>query len=228
LSVAEKRVLFIFGGAALLWICKDLINEMQNWVKLEDVTVALLCALALFICPAGKKNTVQTNSSGDENGPGDSILEWGDTKKMAWGILLLFGGGLALAEGLKEAGLIKQLGDWLSHFANGGFVLLLLVTVISIFISELMSNIAQVIVFTPVVCSLAVSAGIHPLVPGVAMTLASSCASMMPMGTPPNAIAFASGHIKLKEMLKAGFVMNIVSIILISLFCWFLLPLLMK
>jgi sodium-dependent dicarboxylate transporter 2/3/5 len=228
LSVAEKRVLFIFGGAALLWILKDLINEVQNWVKLEDVTVALLCALALFICPAGKSNAVQTKDSSVENGPGDSILEWGDTKKMAWGILLLFGGGLALADGLKEAGLIKQLGDWLSHFANGGFVLLLLVTVISIFISELMSNIAQVIVFTPVVCSLAVSAGMNPLIPGVAMTLASSCASMMPMGTPPNAIAFASGHIKLKEMLKAGFVMNIVSITLISLFCWFLLPLLMK
>jgi solute carrier family 13 (sodium-dependent dicarboxylate transporter), member 2/3/5 len=226
-SVSEKRVMIIFIGTALLWIFKDLINEIQNVVKLEDTTIALLCALALFICPSGLKQEKNKEES-EENDVEGSILEWKDTKKMAWGILLLFGGGLALADGLKEAGLIKQLGEWLSHFANGGFMLLLLITVISIFISEVMSNIAQVIVFTPVVCSLATSIGMDPLQMGIAMTLASSCASMMPMGTPPNAIAFASGHIKLKEMLRAGFVMNIVSIILIVLFCWFLLPILMK
>jgi sodium-dependent dicarboxylate transporter 2/3/5 len=91
-----------------------------------------------------------------------------------------------------------------------------------------MSNIAQVIVFSPVVCSLADAVGMDPLILGLSMTLAASCASMMPMGTPPNAIAFASGHIKIKEMMKAGFVMNLVSIVLITLFCWFLLPILMK
>jgi len=147
---------------------------------------------------------------------------------MAWGILLLFGGGLALASALEKAGLIQQMGHWLSGFAGGGgFLLLFMVTVLSIFISEVMSNIAQVIVFSPVVCSLADAVGMNPLILGIAMTLASSCASMMPMGTPPNAIVFASGHIKLKQMTKAGFAMNIVSIILITLFCWFLLPILM-
>jgi sodium-dependent dicarboxylate transporter 2/3/5 len=78
-----------------------------------------------------------------------------------------------------------------------------------------------------VVCSLAEAVGMNPLILGIATTLAASCASMMPMGTPPNAIAFASGHIKIKEMMKAGLVMNIICIILISLFCWFLLPLIM-
>ena len=155
-------------------------------------------------------------------------MKWADTKRMAWGILLLFGGGLALAGALEREGLIKNLGDWLSQYAGGGFTLLLMVTIISLFISEVMSNIAQVIVFSPVVCSLADAVGMNPLVLGLAMTLAASCASMMPMGTPPNAIAFASGHIKIKEMMKAGFVINIVAIILISLFCWFLLPLLIK
>ena len=91
-----------------------------------------------------------------------------------------------------------------------------------------MSNVAQVIVFAPVVSSLADAIGMNPLVLGIAMTLAASCASMLPMGTPPNAIVFASGHIKLKQMLKAGFVMNLVAAILITLFCWYLLPLLMK
>src|SRR5258705_13799368 len=103
-----------------------------------------------------------------------------------------------------------------------------MVTIISLFISEVMSNIAQVIVFSPVVCSLADSVHMNPLILGLAMTLAASCASMMPMGTPPNAIAFASGHIKIKEMMKAGFVMNLVAITLIALFCWFLLPILIK
>ena len=147
---------------------------------------------------------------------------------MAWGILLLFGGGIALADALEKAGLIQQLGSWLAQYAGSGIVLVLAVVVISIFISEVMSNVAQVIVFSPVVCSLADSIGMNPLLLGIPMTLAASCASMLPMGTPPNAIVFASGHIKLKQMLKAGLVMNLVAIILITLFCWFLLPLLMK
>jgi solute carrier family 13 (sodium-dependent dicarboxylate transporter), member 2/3/5 len=168
----------------------------------------------LFICPAESEDS-------------DSILEWPDTNKMAWGILLLFGGGISLANGLENAGLMKQLGEWLSQFAVDQFILLLIVTLVTMFLSEVMSNVAQVIVFAPVVSSLADAIGMNPLVLGIAMTLAASCASMLPMGTPPNAIVFASGHIKLKQMLKAGFVMNIIAAILITLFCWFLLPLLM-
>ena len=147
---------------------------------------------------------------------------------MAWGILLLFGGGIALADALEKAGLIQQLGSWLGQYAGGGLLLVLAVVVISIFISEVMSNVAQVIVFAPVVCSLADSIGMNPLLLGIPMTLAASCASMLPMGTPPNAIVFASGQIKLKQMLKAGLIMNLVAIVLITLFCWYLLPLLMK
>ncbi|MBK5272401.1 MAG: anion permease, partial [Bacteroidia bacterium] len=124
------------------------------------------------------------------------------------------------------AGLIQQLGQWLAQFASNGFILVLVITLVSIFISEVMSNVAQVIVFAPVVSSLAVALGINPLMLGIPMTLAASCAGMLPMGTPPNAIVFASGHIKFKQMAKTGFVMNIIAIILITLFCWFLLPLL--
>lgn len=228
LSVAEKRVMIIFMATALLWILTDPINRLQNFVKLNDTIIALLCAVALFICPSGSGKQTENLNGADENELQGSLLEWSDTKKMAWGILLLFGGGLALAAGLENAGLIKQLGGWLSNFAGGNFMLLLMVTIMSVFISEVMSNIAQVTVFAPVVCSLAVAVGMNPLQLGIAMTLASSCASMMPMGTPPNAIAFASGHIKIKQMMGAGFVMNIVSIVLITLFCWFLLPLLIK
>ena len=227
LSVAEKRVMTIFICTALLWILAGPINKVQDYVILNDTMIALLCAIVLFTCPSGSlKHPDNLNETGEHEFHG-GLLEWADTKKMAWGILLLFGGGLALAAGLEREGLIKQLGEWLSHFAGGGLMLVFMVTILSVFISDVMSNIAQVTVFASLVCSLAVAVGMNPLMLGIAMTLGASCASMMPMGTPPNAIAFASGHIKIKQMMKAGFVMNIVAIILITLFCWFLLPLIM-
>ena len=217
ISLAEKRVLVIFVATALLWITRGIINNAQPWFKLDDTIIAVMCAVALFICPSGSK---------DENN--DSLLEWSDTSKMAWGILLLFGGGICLAGALEKAGLMEQLGHWLAQFSGNGFILVLVVVTVSLFMSEVMSNVAQVIVFAPVVSSLADALGMNPLLLGIPMTLAASCAGMMPMGTPPNAIVFASGHIKLRQMTKAGFVMNIVAVILITLFCWFLLPLLMK
>ncbi len=209
ISVAEKRILVIFICTALLWITKDLVNKL-GFVKLDDNIIALMGAIALFVFPSGKK--------------GEGLLVWQDTKNMAWGILLLFGGGIALASALEKAGVIQQLGDWFAHFALNELMLIFLVTLISLFLSEVMSNVAQVIVFAPVVSSLAEAVNMHPLMLGIPMTLAASCAGMMPMGTPPNAIAFSSGYIKLKDMTKVGFVMNIISIILITLFCWLLLP----
>ncbi len=216
-SKAEKRVLIIFICTAFLWIFRTPISDIQPWVKLDDTIIAVMCAVALFICPSG---------SNEENK--DALLEWSDTSKMAWGILLLFGGGISLASALEKAGLIEQLGSWLARFSGSGFMLVLVIIIISIFLSEVMSNVAQVIVFAPVVSSLATALNMDPLLLGIPMTLAASCASMLPMGTPPNAIVFASGHIQFRQMMKAGFVMNMVAIILIMLFCWFLLPHLMK
>ena len=216
-SVNEKRVLTIFLFTAGLWIFKDLLNSIQDVFRLNDSMIAITGALALFICPA----SVTENKSA-------SILEWEDTSKMAWGILLLFGGGISLATALENAGLMQQLGEWLSQFAGNQFLLLVVVVTVTMFMSEVMSNVAQVIVFAPVVSSMSDAIGMNPLMLGIAMTLAASCASMLPMGTPPNAIVFASGHIRLSHMVKAGFVINVISIILISLFCWFLLPMLLN
>jgi sodium-dependent dicarboxylate transporter 2/3/5 len=148
---------------------------------------------------------------------------------MAWGILLLFGGGISLASALEKAGLIKILGTWLSGFSGSSIVVLVIaITVLSIFISEVMSNVAQVIVFAPVVTGIATAIGADPFMLGIPMTLAASCASMMPMGTPPNAIVFSSGHLKLSEMVKAGLVMNLISIFLIVLTSLFIVPWAMK
>lgn len=209
-TVGEKRVFAVFLCTAALWITKDLLNKILP-AALDDNMIALLGATALFVVPGSTK--------------GEALLQWRDTKNMAWGILLLFGGGLALAGALEKAGLVESLAKWLLQFGASPFLLVFFVTLVSLFVSEVMSNIAQVLVFAPVVSGLAVDAGMHPLLLGIPMTLAASCASMLPMGTPPNAIAFSSGYIRLKDMVRVGFMMNLIAVVLITLFCWLLLPL---
>lgn len=213
-SIAEKRVLFVFALTAFLWITKDLINTFQTALKLDDTIIAMVGALLLFFIP-----------SKDEIGESKKLLEWHDTSKMAWGILILFGGGITLANQLEKAGIISELGQWLAHFSNFGvFWLLLIIVVVSIFLSEVMSNVAQVIVFAPVIGGIANALHISPLLLGIPMALSASAASMLPMGTPPNAIVFASGKLQLKDMVRTGFIMNIIAIILITLFSWFVIP----
>ena len=222
-TAGEKRVLIIFCITAFLWIAREPLGNitwLQNigWARLDDNMIAIAGAIALFMCPSGKNNGSTSKY----------ILEWSDTSKMAWGILLLFGGGIALAFSLEKAGLIQSLGQWIAGMSGtGGLLLIFMIVLVSLFLSEVMSNIAQVIVFAPVIAGMADVLNMNPLLLGLPMTLAASCASMMPMGTPPNAIVFASGHIQLKQMIRVGFVMNIVAVILITLFCWLLVPILM-
>ena len=213
ISSAEKRVLIVFCSTAFMWIFKDLLNKILP-VKLDDTIIALIAAISLFIVPSGIKDS------------STFLLTWKDSNKMAWGILLLFGGGISLANQLEKAGLIGQLGSWIAGYAGSNLLLLIfLIALISIFLSEVMSNVAQVIVFAPVVAGMADALHINPILLGMPMVLAASCASMLPMGTPPNAIVFASGHLKLWDMIKTGFVMNIICVILITLFCYFFIPL---
>jgi len=219
LSAPEKRVLLVFICTVFLWIFKDLINLVQKVVVLDDTIIAMTGAITLFIIPSGNKKEARE----------ERLLGWPDTGKMAWGILLLFGGGIALAKALEDVKLMDQLGTYIASYATDNtFLMILIVTTISIFLSEVMSNVAQVIVMAPVISSVAVALHMDPLLLGIPMTLGASCASMLPMGTPPNAIVFASGYIKMKDMLKAGFVLNIICIILITLFCWLLQPMIMR
>jgi len=208
----------VFLLTATLWITKDLINAFASF-KIDDAMIAIFGGLLLFMIPAAD----------DGKQPSGMLLVWEDTSRLAWGILLLFGGGIALASSLEKAGIMSAIGTWLAGFSHiNGWMLVLLIVVVSIFLSEVMSNVAQVIVFAPVVAALADALQLDPLLLGIPMTLAASCASMLPMGTPPNAIVFSSGYIQLKDMLKAGFIVNLISIVLITLFCWFLLPVVMK
>lgn len=215
LSHPEKRVLWVFCITACLWIFGGTINSLQSLFKLDDTIIAIFGATLLFIIPSNAET------------PGSTfILEWSDTKKISWGILLFFGGALTLAAQLEKVGLLEKLGIWMKDSFGGNILLLVfMVSLISIFVSEIMSNIAEVAVFAPVVASISDQLHISPLLLGIPMALGASCAGMLPMGTPPNAIVFASHKLELKDMLKTGFVMNIVCAVLITIFCYFLMPL---
>ncbi len=227
ISLPEKRVLIIFVITVFLWITKDMINGFQKAIVLDDAIIAMAGGLTLFIVSAGTKEVIAATENEDESQ--NRLLEWQDTSKMAWGILLMFGGGIALAKALEDANLLQQLGSYIASFSSTNLLLMILVvTTLSVFLSEVMSNVAQVIVLAPVISSIAIALKMDPLSLGIPMTLGASVASMLPMGTPPNAIVFASGHVKIKDMIKTGFVLNIICIIIITLFCWLLQPYLIK
>ena len=216
ISRSEKRVLVVFAGTAILWITNSYINTWLG-TTFDDNLVAVLGAVLLFVIP-----------SGDNEKPYMPLLQWEDSSKLAWGILLLFGGGISLAQQLENTGSIAMLGEWIAGMAgNNLFMLMLGITTLSIFLSEVMSNVAQVIVFAPVLSALAEAMNFHPFLLATPMVLAASCASMLPMGTPPNAIVFASGKLRLNEMAKTGLIINLIAILLITVFCYFLLPLIM-
>lgn len=218
MNVAEKRVLLVFSFTVLLWISKDLLNKYQSFVVLDDTIIAVMAAVMLFVIPSANK---------DKEGKSVRLLTWTDTEKMAWDVLLLFGGGIALADALEASHLVHEFGIALSTLATDNlFLMVLIVTTIAVFLSEVISNLALVIILSPVVSSMAVAMNVNPLLLGIPMTLGASCACMLPMGTPPNAIIFAKGHIKIEHMMRTGFVLNLVCIVVISVFCWLLMPLL--
>lgn len=208
---AERRTLVVFVGTALAWIFRAQLNALLP-IDTGDEEIAILATIILFLVPVDfKKYTF--------------LLEWKDTEKLPWGILLLFGGGLSLAAALKEVGLIDLIGAQFVGANISGFWLILGLSTVSLFLTEIMSNVALVTVFLPVVGGVATGLDIMPLYVCVPVTLAASCAFMLPMSTPPNAIVFASGHLKISDMARAGIVLNIITILLVALLVEFLLPL---
>lgn len=215
ISVPEKRVLLIFSLTVFLWITKDLLNKAQSYLLFDDTIIAVMGAILLFLIPSGSTKKDST----------ERLMSWHDAHNMAWDVLLLFGGGIALANALEASHLVSEFGSGLASFTTDNLLLIILmVTTIAVFLSEVISNLALVIILSPVVTSMALALKIDPLLLGIPMTLGASCASMLPMGTPPNAIVFAKGHIKIQHMIRTGLVLNIMCIILISLFCWIFIP----
>ena len=154
-------------------------------------------------------------------------MDWKDTSKLPWGILILFGGGLALAGGLKTARLIDLIGNTIAQQEGLSiFIITTLLIFVMLFMTELMSNVALVNIFVPVVAGIAIGLQVPILQIVIPVTLAASCAFMLPMATPPNAIVFASGHIKVFEMAKVGIVLNIISIMLLVGITYLFIPIL--
>jgi sodium-dependent dicarboxylate transporter 2/3/5 len=212
-SGKEKMVLAIFGVTVFLWIFRTVINGIFPSLGLSDTIISMMAAVSLFAIPYNLKK-------------GDFIIKWNDTHKLAWGILILFGGGLALANGMSSSGLVDMVSNAIATseisilFTAGLLILLML------FMTELMSNVALVAVLAPVVAGIAIGLNIpmlHLLIP---VTIASSCAFMLPMATPPNAIVFASGYIEVHQMARVGIILNLISVVLLVLMFQFVIPLL--
>ena len=211
-SKEEKRVLIIFAITVFLWITRTIVNTLFPGLKLSDTVISLIGAVSLFAIPMNLKK-------------GNFILQWKDTEKLAWGILILFGGGLALAKGMASSGLVALITDTIAAGNFNVLATVALLIVLMLFMTELMSNVALVAVLAPVVAGIAIGLNIPILNLLIPVTMASSCAFMLPMATPPNAIVFASGYVKVNEMVKAGIVLNAIAVGLLILYYQFVIPL---
>ncbi len=212
-SGKEKMVLTIFGITVFLWIFRTVINGIFPTLQLSDTIISMIGAVSLFAIPYRFKR-------------GEFILGWEDTEKLAWGILILFGGGLALANGMSVSGIVDMVSNAIATAEVSVFITASLLIFLMLFMTELMSNVALIAVLAPVVAGIAIGLDIPLLYLLIPVTIASSCAFMLPMATPPNAIVFASGYIKVHQMARAGIILNLISVGLLMLMFQFVLPLL--
>jgi len=199
----EKIVAVVFVVTALLWVFRPLIADYVG-IPLSDPGIAMAAALVLFVIPVDAKRGV-------------FAMNWTWAQRLPWGVLILFGGGLSLAAGISDTGLAQWIGSAMGVFeAWPELVLVLLVVTVIIFLTELTSNTATTATFLPVLAALALSVGENPLLFAVPAAIAASCAFMMPVATPPNAIVFASGKLTIPQMARAGFLLNIAGIVLVT------------
>ncbi|HIA92870.1 MAG TPA: DASS family sodium-coupled anion symporter [Gammaproteobacteria bacterium] len=208
----EKRVFIIFLITALLWVFRSPINNIPGMEGLTDPGIAMLCGLTLFLTPSG----------GDQE---HNLLQWKDAEKgVPWGILLLFGGGLTLAAAAQNTGLAAWIGNLMPVGLSIVFLVVIFTTLI-IFLTELTSNLATTATFLPIVAVIATQFGFNPLLLTASIAIAASCAFMLPVATPPNAIVFGSELIKVPQMMRAGIAINIIAIVIVSLAGIYLVPL---
>lgn len=215
MSRSQKLVLMVFALAAISWISQQWLVKWTG-LPVSDTVIALCAAALLFVLPGDK-------------GSGTALLEWKDSQNLPWGVLLLFGGGLSMADQIQKTGVAELLAQQLQLLEGVPPVLLLVaVTSLIIFLTEVTSNTATAAAFLPLLGPVAISMELSPLYLVVPAALAASFAFMMPVATPPNAIVFASGKLQIKDMVRAGLVLNLVGIVAISLFSLWLGPQLVR
>ena len=211
ISYEERVVLAVFIATALAWISRSFV--LGKFIPaIDDTIIAMFAGIVLFLIPAGKSKK-------------RAIITWKEAVKLPWGVLLLFGGGLALAEGFKTSGLAEWIGEQMTLLQGVSLVFLLLILVSAVnFLTEITSNLATTAMLLPILAPLAAMVNVHPFILMVGATLAASCAFMLPVATPPNAVVFGAGYLKIPDMVRTGIWLNVISIIIITLFIYLTLP----
>ena len=209
-SSNQKKVLIVFLSVVFCWVFRDLIQSFFE-IKFKDLLPVLIASFFLFVIPS-------------HDIKGGSLLKWDDTKEIPWGILLLFGGGLALAKILELNGVIDMVIEFIMGISNYQlWTIILILVIISVFATEVISNLALVTLLIPVVGFFAKEAGLNIITLALPVALAASCAFMFPISTPPNAIVYSSGKISMNKMFRIGIILNIVSISVITFLSFILL-----
>lgn len=201
ISSAEKRVAVIVALTAFLWLSRSLIDSVFPALALSDTTIAIAAAILLFCVPNG-------------DGARRALLTWDDAVKIRWDVLILFGGGLALAAAIGKTGLATWIGGGLAQLGTmPTLAAVLIAAFVIVYLGELASNTAMAAVFLPVAGAAAVAMGESPLLFTLPIALSASIGFMLPVATPPNAIVYGTGHVTAKQMLKAGVILNPIGIL---------------
>ena len=215
MSIPERRIGIIFVCLIMSWMLRRPISDWLGIGGLSDAGIVMTAAMLLFILP-----------SGDAKQP--RLMTWDNVTRLPWGVLILFGGGLSLAAAVSGSGLALWLGEQLAPLNAWGTAVLVVASVaLVIFLTELTSNLATTATLLPVMGAIAIQAGVPPIVLTVPITIAASCAFMLPVATPPNAIVFSTGAISIPQMVRAGILLNIIGIIIVSAAALFLAPVLL-
>lgn len=209
MSRDEKNTFALFVLAALLWISRSGINSLFD-INLSDTSIAMFVSILFFLIPTSKDTS-------------EHLLEWKDTSKLPWGVLVLFGGGLSIASALGDTEILSSFANYITSIQGMSVtVLTLIVLLVLVVLTELISNTALATIFLPVIASIGVSFGMNPVSFAAPMILAMSCVFSLPMGTPPNAVIFASGELKIINMVKVGFMLDPISVGTITLIGFYL------
>ena len=212
MSPSEQRVGLIFLSVIFLWMTRSWLSDLPMLSGLSDAGIVMAAALLLFVIPAGERNE-------------GALMQWEDLTRLPWGVLVLFGGGLALAAQVSNSGLAVWLGESLTPLTSMGMLVLVIAAAgLVVFLTELTSNLATTATLLPVIAAMAASSGIDPLVLCVPVTLAASCAFMLPVATPPNAIVFSSGILTIPQMIRAGFIMNVIAMLVLTILAMLAVP----
>ena len=216
MSTAERRVAIVFVLVVCCWMLRRPLMELVGLTGVSDAGIVMTAAVALFLIPSGDASQSR-------------LMVWEDTARLPWGVLILFGGGLSLAAAVSNSGLALWLGESLAPLnAFGTAVLVVASVALVIYLTELTSNLATTATLLPVMGAIAVQAGVPPIVLTVPITIAASCAFMLPVATPPNAIVFSTGVITIPQMVKAGFFLNLIGVAIVSIVSIFVAPALLQ